>query len=60
MNTSNASSDPTYNTHFRRRWQASVPPSDAEIRLAKLRAKFGNGEGQRRFQAERQAQRWTK
>ena len=54
--TAHISSDPARNTHFRRLWMAPLPPTDAEIRLAELRAKHGNGDGQRQFQAERARQ----
>ena len=56
MHPSHIQNDPGRNFNFNRRWQSSLPLSEAEQHLAALRAKFGNAEGQWRFQAERQAQ----
>ena len=41
--------DPAKNRHFYRRWRPHVPPSPAEIELAKLRLVLGNIEAARIF-----------
>jgi hypothetical protein len=41
--------DPAKNRHFYRRWRPHVPPSPAEIELAKLRLELGNIEATRIF-----------
>ena len=43
---------PDGDRHFNTDWEAKLPPSQAEIRLAQLRQIHGNAEGTRIYRAE--------